>query len=279
MSVCYDVKEYLEVQEITEENREILEFAKEHLAWLGWKMLTNSAKVNKISLLCGEKKLFFCGDTVDANFHDMIRTLEENLSFQLTMEYYHCWRGSDPEFIYDHLSISSYLEKTNEVGSQHIFYSMYNRADCGEGAGVLCAYGEKKGHTYSGIIQDKPIFDFPDTGNWYAPNSVLVYEPENLDHLDVKVIANIIKELRTLSEDDDIIVSENELSYFMNNFQPKNAKDFIKFTDLASKLIELTDGECYVAAELVDLDDPYGRILKINMENNEKYSITMASVE
>lgn len=47
----------------------------------------------------------------------------------------------------------------------------------------------------------------------------------------------------------------------------------------ASKLIELTDGECCVIPELVDWNDPYGRILKINVKQNGEYAITIASVE
>lgn len=279
MSVYYDVKEYLEVQEITEENREILYFTQEHLAWLGWKILKNSAKVINITFLCGEKKVTFSGDTMNADFHNMIRALEEERSFQLTMEYQYCWRALDPEMSYDHLAISSYLDRVQEEETKHIFYTMYNDADCGDGAGILSAYGERNGHAYKGIVQDKHIPDFPDSGNWYAPRETVIYEPNEIDHVDLKAIGEVIQELSTLSEGDNIVVSENELSYFMNNFQPKNSEDFKKFVHLAGRLIELTNGECYICAELVDLDDPFGRIIKIDVTDSKKYTITMASID
>lgn len=279
MSVYYEVKEYLEVQEITEENREILDFTKEHLAWLGWKMLTNSAKVINITFLCGEKKVIFSGDTMNADFHNMIRTLEEKRSFQLTMEYQYCWRASDPEMSYDHLAISFYLDEAQEEEAKHIFYTMYNNADCGDGAGILSAYGERNGHTYKGIVQDKPISDFPDSGNWYAPREVVIYQPETLEGVDMVAVREIVKQLETLSEDDNLTDTETEFSYCMNHFQARSVEDFQKFVRLASGLIELTDDQCCVTPELVDWNDPYGRILKIDVKQGGEYAITMVSVE
>lgn len=71
MSVYYDVKEYLEIREIAGGNDPMVDLARKHLAWLGWKMLDDSASVRKISLSCGEKNYVFSGDTVCADFHDM----------------------------------------------------------------------------------------------------------------------------------------------------------------------------------------------------------------
>ena len=279
MSVYYSVKEYLEVQEITEDNSEILYLASEHLAWLGWSILNDNAYVNNVSLSFGDKKLTFSGDTMNTGFHEIIRALNDVSSFELSIDYNYFWSSSDFECACDHLAISSYLENTDKKESQHIFYTMHNWADCADDGIGFCAYGEKNNHVYNGIVQDEVVSDFPDTGNWYAPGTTLIYDPENLDGLDVKAIASVIEELNSLNEDDNIIVSENRISYYMDDFQPKNAEDFKKFAYLAGRLIDLTKGSCYVCAELVDLDNPHGRILKINFENNGKYTITMAAVK
>lgn len=59
MSVYYDVKEYLEIREIAGGNDSMVDLARKHLAWLGWKMLDDSAWVRKIFLSCGEKNYVF----------------------------------------------------------------------------------------------------------------------------------------------------------------------------------------------------------------------------
>lgn len=284
MSVYYDVKEYLEIREIAGGNDPMVDLARKHLAWLGWKMLDDSAWVRKIFLSCGEKNYVFSGDTVRADFHDIIRALADDsglkagTAIKLSMDYHYRWTGGDPQSAYDHLVISGYLEQANEEETKNIFYTMYNNADCGDGAGVLSAYGERNGRVYKGIVQDKPVSDFPDSGDWYAPRETVIYEPDELDHVDVQAVGAVIRELSTLSVGDQITISENELSYRMNDFHPKTPEDFQKFAYLAGRLIDLTNGECYLCAEFVDLDDPFGRILKINVENSEKYTVTMASV-
>ena len=285
MSVYYDVKEYLEIREIAGGNDPMVDLARKHLAWLGWKMLDDSAWVRKIFLSCGEKNYVFSGDTVCADFHDIIRALADDsglkagTAIKLSMDYHYRWTGGDPQSAYDHLVISGYLEQANEEETKNIFYTMYNNADCGDGAGVLSAYGERNGRVYKGIVQDKPISDFPDSGHWYAPREVVIYQPETLEGVDMVAVRDIVKQLETLSEDDNLTDTEAEFSYCMDHFQARSVEDFQKFVCLASKLIELTDGECCVIPELVDWNDPYGRILKINVKQNGEYAITIASVE
>lgn len=279
MSVYYDVKEYLEVQKITEENSEILDFARSHLAWLGWKMLLDTANIRKISLCCGEKTFDFSGSTITTDLHNMIRALECASPFKLIMDYDYLWSESDHESTCDHLAISSYLDEVEEAGVKHIFYTMYNNADSGDGAGILSAYGERSGRVYKGIVQEKPISDFPDRGNWHAPREAIIYQPETLVGVDMAAVLDIVKQLKKLSEDDNLTNTEIEFSYCMNNFQARSAEDFKKFAYLAGRLIDLTNGECCICAELVDLDDPFGRILKIDIEDQENYTITMTAID
>ena len=282
MSVYYDVKEYLSVKEVTEKNEFTKELAQAHLAWLGWKLLSDSAYVNKLSLSCNGKGLAFSGEVITSDFHKIIRALDDASSFELIVDYRYTWVGTELEAAMsccDHLAISSYLEQASKEERNHIFYTMYNRADCGEGAGVLCAYGEKNGRISSGTVEDNVITEFPQNGNWYAPKETVIYEPETTEGLDINAIATVIEELSKLSEHDNITVSENEIDYFMNNFQPKNADDLKKFAYLAGKLKELANGECFTDAELIDLDDPHGRILKFDIHDSEKYTITMAAIK
>lgn len=120
MSVYYDVKEYLEIREIAGGNDPMVDLARKHLAWLGWKMLDDSAWVRKIFLSCGEKNYVFSGDTVRADFHDIIRALADDsglkagTAIKLSMDYHYRWTGGDPQSAYDHLVISGYLEQANE---------------------------------------------------------------------------------------------------------------------------------------------------------------------
>lgn len=279
MSVFYDVKEYLSVKEITEDNNTIFSLAKAHLAWLGWKLLSDCAYVNNISISFGKEKLVFSGDTITADFHHIIRTVKNESSFELTMDYRYFWYGYDGENSCDHLAISSYLKHASPDEARHIFYTMYNNADCSDGAGVLCAYGEKSGKAYNGIIENKVISSFPGSGNWYSPKEAIICCPDIIDGLDMAAIKSIIEELGTLSSNDNITISDDELAYYMNNFEPKNVDDFKKFAYLAGRLIELTNGDCYACAELVDLADPIGRILKIDIKNSKSYTITLAAVD
>ena len=296
MSIYYDVKETLSMRKITEKNAFTKELTRMHLAWLGWKLLSDSAYVNKLSLLCGEKKLVFSGEVITSDFHEIIRALDDADSFELIADYRYTSVGTELEVALsrytglgtkldvamsycDSFAISSYLEQAEKDEVQHIFYTMYNSADCGEGAGTLSAYGEKNGRVYNGIVEDRVISEFPQTGNWYAPKETVICEPESTEGLDVNAIAKVIEELSTLSEGDHITVSEAEIAYYMNNFQPKTADDLKKFAYLAGKLKELANGECFTDAELIDLDDPHGRILKFDIQNSEEFTITLAAIK
>lgn len=278
MSIYYDVKEYLEVQKITEENHQVIDLTKNHLAWLGWKMLNDDAKVHHFSLSFDETTITFAGDTITSDFHVLIRALDEASSFRLIADYAYTHYGMDPENACDHLVISSYLKQADETELKNVFYTMYNNADCGDGAGTLCAYGEKNGRIYKGIVQDEPISDFPDSGNWYAPREAIVCCIDSFEGMDMDAIRNVVNQLMCLSSHDNFTDSETEFDYFMNNFNPKNVEDFHTFIRLAGELIKLTKNTCGFLAELVDLDDPHGRILKINIDDPENYTITMACV-
>lgn len=283
MSVYYDVKEYLRVQEITDRNQALMEMVRQHLAWLGWKMLTDDARV-EISLSYGKKHFTFSGETVTADFHEIIRFLEDlpemddGYALELSLNYHYRWTGLDPKNACDHLVISNYLEQAYETELENVFYTMYNNADCGDGAGTLCAYGEKNGHIYKGTVQDKPISDFPDSGNWYAPREAIVCCIDSFEGMDMDAIRNVVNQLMCLSSHDNFTDSETEFDYFMNNFNPKNVEDFHTFIRLAGELIKLTKNTYGFLAELVDLDDPHGRILKIDIDDPENYTVTMACV-
>lgn len=279
MSVYYTVKETLNVTEAAEENEMFQTLVHAHLTWLGWKLLQDRANVYQLSLSVGDQKFTFSGKTITSDFHELIRALKSASSFHLAMDYCYVWYGADPETACDHLSISSYLEETEESERKGIFYTMYNYADCGDDVGVLCAYGEKNGKVYNGVVQEQEISEFPSTGSWCTPKECVVCCPDELDGLNMDSILKVIDELSALSEGDNLTVSENELAYYMNQFEPKNADDFKKFVRLAGELLELTEGQCCFCAELVDWDDPYNRILKIDIEDREKYSITMAAID
>lgn len=278
MSIYYDVKEYLNVREITPENVPILNFAKSHLAWLEWKMLFDVADVQMIFLSCGGKSFTFSGDTVTADFHEMVRVLDDESPFTLTMEYTYWGSAFSYESTYDHMAIADYLSYAEAEAAKHIFYTIYDNAD-NNGGGTLSAYGERNGHAYKGVVPDKPISDFPNSGNWYAPSTAVVYDPETLEGVDVAAVRDIVKQLQVLSEDDTLTDTETEFSYYMNNFQPKSVEDFKKFVYLVSRLIDLTNGECALWVELVDLDDPFRRILKIDVEHTGEHTATMAAIE
>jgi len=99
MSVYYDVKEYLEIREIAGGNDSMVDLARKHLAWLGWKMLGMiSAWVRKIFLSCGEKELCFFRRIPSVRiFMTSSRALADDsglkagTAIKLSMDYHYRW--------------------------------------------------------------------------------------------------------------------------------------------------------------------------------------------
>lgn len=284
MSIYFDIKEVLEVSEITPENEPIIDLAKSYLTWIGSRLLLDCANIHEITLEVDKKKLSFTGKTITTDYHSIIRALNNVTSFSLTTDYYYedvfsFDSMSNQDDDYGHFSISSYLENADEDESKHIFYTMYNKADTEETVGDLYAYGMKGDKYYKGIVEEHAISDLPSEGHWYAPLTAVTCELDKLDGLNVERITQIYHELSAMSYDDSINTYNNGLTFYINNFEAKSKDDLEKFIHLTSELIDLTDGECCINSELVGMSAGYPCILKIDVEIDDKYSLSLISVQ
>ena len=216
MSIYYDIKEHLIIKS-TEEHEEMQDVLINHLIRLGAAMLDDCAHILKLQVVADGENREFSGETLTQDFHEIIRAVKTASSIDAILDYgYYQYGGfvinnnsiKTVEYA-DMFDIKEQIEKgVAELGNEHLnglFYSMYNKADCSETAGVVVAYGEKNGNLYTGNIESNFITDLPD-GVWYSPTTAVIFDVEDVEN--INDVAYICQEMTKFSSYDELDVDE-----------------------------------------------------------------------
>ena len=76
----------------------------------------------------------------------------------------------------------------------------------------------------------------------------------------------------------EVSAEAGELSFFLNNLRIKNNAELKEFMNLYAKMIELTDGECSLTGELVDISAPDIKMLRFDVEADGAHNLEMAAI-
>ena len=287
MSTYYDIKETIRINDI-ENHEETLDVFVNHLVALGTLMLQDNTSINRLQIAGDGEKREFSGNTISEEFHNIIRSTNEassSVSAVLDFNYYDYggftinrdgsmqWVSGSSMF-----DLEEHMAKLNDEQRVGLFYSFYNKADCSETAGQLAAYGEKNGKLYNGTVEVKAITDLPD-GVWYSHTTAVIYDEENVEN--INEVGAICQEMTKFSSSDELTVNDNEISFYLNNLELKNAAELVEFAGLCQKLLKTTNGECYGADELnlTDLSSDDGRIGNIKIDADNGYEIRIQSTD
>ena len=289
MSIYYDIKEHLIIKN-TEERQDIHDVFANHLIRLGAAMLDDCARISKLQVITDGESREFSGETLTEDFHEIIRAVKTASSIDAVMDYGYyqyggfviCNYSIETEEYADMFDIKEHIENgVAEYGNEYLdglFYSMYNKADCSETAGVVVAYGEKNGKLYTGNIESETITTLPD-GVWYSPTTAVIFDMEDVEN--INDIAYICQEMTKFSSYDELEVDGNNISFYLNNLELKNNDELLKFAQLCSQLTKATDGECFGTDELglTDLSSDDGRIVNIKTNKGGTHQISIQSTD
>ena len=268
MSVYYNVKEHISINNFQDE--EVISSIIETIASVAQMMLYDRAKINSLSLCANGELHSFEGHEITSKLHEIIRAIGAATTMDLVMSY---------DSVNCEFPISKVVSKKFRTNSEHVgklFYSLYNKADCNSGVGLLSAYGEKNGLFYHGPIILKPS-SFAD-GEWYNEDTLITFEADIDDALNLENLKNCVDELSAIGADVDLRVGDKDVSLFVNNITIKSTEEFERFVKLCIELDRATDGKCGFMLEFVDTSGADARITQIDLDDNDGYSVWMATI-
>jgi hypothetical protein len=233
-----------------------------------------------LTIIADGEKFSFTKDILNTQYQDALNALYKAKSAEIICDYGCSVRAmeSDPT----PFELMRFLEeemKENRDYLDGLFYCVYLNADCSDSAGTLCAYGKKGNILYTGEVPFVEVERIPD-GHWTTPLTAVVCELDETEGLDLSAIEAVCRELCRFS-DDNILKNPSPwipFQYNMQNLHIQNDEQMKAFIKLYAELIELTDGECGLIGELVDISDPDAKLLHFDVEANGEYTLQIAAV-
>lgn len=299
MSVYYDIKEHLVIEDTEKHSLELGNIHYRLSLMAAW-TLQHRGCIGNLTIIADGENFSFAGDILNAQYQKALDALYKARSAEIICDYGCSVRVTEtdptPFELMTHLD-----EETKEDPDylDGLFYCVYNNADCGNGAGILCAYGKKNGVLYTGTVPFAEVDKIPD-GNWYAPQTAIACEVDAEEGRDLAAIAEVCRQLcrfsqETFTKDDEDVqgrlaenysitsgqldVSEESVAFYTNYLRISNDDELKEVMRLFAKLINLTDGECGLIGELVDIAGSDVKILHFDVGANGEHTIQIASVE
>ena len=267
MSVHYDVKEHVVLR--NEACEKIKYDVVETIAKIGYKMLCDCAAIWKLSLKADGAEYSFNGSEVTPELHRIIRAIDDANNLELVIDY----DGYNIDFTLAEC-IEKELKEAPEL-SDHLFYSLYNKADCESGTGALVAFGKKNNTVYSGVVSPA-LVKAPVAGEWVSEDTSVVFDDDITDGMDADAIKKCVSEYIAMGADVDF--DEENMSFYLNYITLKSAKDVEKFVEIYNELNRATCGKCSYIAEFADKSADDVRVMIIDFKENEEYSIEITEI-
>ena len=267
MSVYYNVKEHISTNNFQDET--ITSAIIDTLVSIGREMLYDRAIIRELSLQANGNEYFFKGSEITPKLHEIIRVITSATTMDLVMSY---------DSVNSEFPIAKNVSEIFKKGpcyANNLFYSLYNKADCNSGVGLLSAYGEKNGKFYCGTVEPKNS-SFVE-GEWYNEDTLIAFESSVKDILNLVELKKCVEELDKLGADIDFRTDSEEISLFVNNMTIKNTDTFDCFVRLCLELDRVTDGKCEFMLEFIDTNDVDARIMQIELGDRGAYSVWMAN--
>lgn len=296
MSVYYDIKEHLIIED-TEKYSVELDNIHYRLSLMAAWTLQHRGNVVALTLIADGKTFSFGNDILNSKFQEALDALDQASSVEIISDISFSSRAqeTDPS----PFGLMEYLDEEIKEDPGYLdglFYCVYNNADCGNGAGTVCAYGKRNGLLYTGVVPFAEVDKIPD-GDWYAPQTTIACEVDAEEGRDLAAIADVCRQLcrfspETLTKGDEdacdrlkedygiasgqLDISEDSVFFYTNYLRIRNDNELKEVMQLVAKLIDLTDGECSLIGELVDISGPDAKILHFDVDANGEYKLKIA---
>ena len=263
MSTYYIVKEHFVMQD-SSLSKDFVKVIIDRLTALEKTM--DDAQMNScdIHLKSDSSTYSFCDTHVNSDFHDLKQAVLSAKHIDLTIfsdyRFYLLQDFAAPRQVAEQLE--------NTPLPENVFYSVYISADADDTVGCIEAYGFKNGKQYHGIPSWQPLTSLPDSGYWITPQTSVTLDMTEELLFNSQKIEEVYRELSSLTVDNTFTALELNDSFFLNNVQLENHPQFELFIKLCASLIQLTDGQCSIEDEFVDISSVDPRIIRLNIDCN-----------
>lgn len=295
MSISYTFLEKLEITSSANPDivMDICRAFYDRYAFLGACVLQNRANFFPLRLKYDDCTYEFEGNKINSSFQEIVSTLgnamadaakDDRPALELSAQYmfelttWDYFEGDNQPF-----TLCDYLGNLSQEELSGIFYSMHNQADCdSDSAGILTAYGEKNGIFYHGVIDYEPIDHIPSEGYWVSADAVAEVDIELADVQNKDEIISACRALIDFQKDDSCYYYELNgtfLTFQLFQTTIESEMRFKEFLDLSTKLMLQTKGVACIGAELFDLNDPYGHLLRVEFAPDGTYSVAEAKIK
>lgn len=270
MSVNYIVKEHISIKEYQDDC--IVSSIVDTLVDIGREMLYDRAVIDKLSLTVNGKSYLYNGREITHEFHEIIRVINGVADLELTLAY----DGGCYDFpIYE--SVKEAIE-FDPNSADHIFYSLYNKADCEPGGGIISALGKKNGVLYNGVVEPKRYEELQN-GEWESADTVIAFEEEISDSFDLETIKLCASELSDMQADIQFNITDTTVLLYVNSIVLNSVEKVKQFIEICNKLNRATDGSCGFIAEFADISGDDARTMIIDINDNGEFFAKVAQTE
>lgn len=267
MSIYYQVKEHLVITKkadgaVAEEmNRTI----RQRLSELAAVVLVGNADFYKLELNADGFAFAFSGKENMRELHVLLEAMRQAQQLELSAEYWYRTDAADDPGPFWLIDVLEELVGDEPERMDGAFYSVYAESDDSNEPRGLYAFGMKNGQRYAGKVSERKVnlSEVPDDAEWHSVGTatMLTCEAEESD-FDRAAAEDICRQLSRMSEHDQLTNTEEEFSFFLNNYCAKNSQDLLDFLRLSRELSMLTGG---VGTEewLVDWSGADARLLRL----------------
>jgi hypothetical protein len=263
-------------------------------AWV----LQRRGNIESLTIEADGKKFSFAEDILNTRYQEALDALCNAKTVEVIAEYgvemTACESGPTPFGLLEELDA---MVQENPEYPDGMFYSFYHHADYND-AGALYAYGRKNGVLYAGEVPFAETDHVPE-GNWYAPQTAIACDVEAKEGRDIAAIGDMCNRLSRFSEEaftkedenalsrldeqygvtsHQVDISANHVAFCSNFLRIKNDAEMKEMLGLYAQLIELTDGECSLIGELVDISGPDRKVLHFDVESDGSYKLQISAV-
>lgn len=250
----------------------------ERLCALGAYILNDRGSVGNLRVIADGAEYHFSGKKLTQAYHEAITAAGKAVNLEIIWNYGYYWPGftddPGPFSMMEHLDE---MLKEDPNALEGLFYSAYNNADCGDGAGVTVAYGKKNGMMYTGEIPYMAVESIPD-GDWYTPLNAVAFDSYNTEIKDFTQIEAVCREMTKFSQDDTLDNSDDGFVFDLNNLRIKDDTELKTFIQLYAQLMKLTNGECGLIGELADISGPDVKMLRFDVEADGTYTLELTNI-
>lgn len=297
MSIYYEVCEHLVIED-AEKHRMVLSDMGYRLSLMAAWVLQHRGNMENLTINADGKKFSFAEDILNTRYQEALDVLSDAKTVELIAEYgvevSACEIAPTPFGLLEELD--AMIQEDPEY-PEGMFYSFYYCADYND-AGALFAYGRKNGVLYTGAVPFAETDHVPD-GNWYAPQTAIACDVEAKEGRDMAAIGDVCCRLSRFSEEaftkedenapsrldeqygiasHQVDISADHVAFYSNFLRIKNDAEMKELLGLYAQLIELTEGECSLIGELVDISGPDRKMLYFDVESDGSYTLQISAV-